>query len=423
MKKIKAVLSKCILAVFEPAVFMSVILTMALYGYYLKNELHAQDLDSLSTGNANSFGTLSDAGDLFGLPTSVSISSKASKIGEPEIGLANSESLKDGSVTSGAASSESGLTANQTTSASQSQGPKRDISVLELEEYIANQNFSRNPSLESRGILVRTYERMALALCFPPIAFLVNNKTLDSDPRCNEILAKVKALHQNNTVVICAEKGVDSLECVRSFETQGVRKYRAGEIDKLNIVNNNKDPLSSPEVKARFTLIQKKLLEDITAFKNDRSIENLLKLDATFYPVLAIICSNDALLLSTQPTKAGTTLSNLGNTVSGSIAESIRFLEQDFSMPTPKPTVGENLAVENNDFFRSRILSDRCFDTIVDAVAIDSRLPSPLCFRDGFIGPSCLSALRRFQNLKDTKKPTESTSPSKGKSKDGLASF
>ena len=301
----------------------------------------------------------------------------------------------------------------------------RNLGILDLEEYLATSRYAAKPNLEERGILVRVYERIALALCFPSLNNIVKGNTqMETEPRCQEILDKLAKLHSNNTILICSQKGVESVDCARSFETQAVRKYEDGELARLDLTSRGNSPLDSPEINARFLVLQKKLLSNIDTFKAHFTISNLKSLDSSLYPVLAIICSNDGLELTIEKAKAEpASVASFGEALS--IAEAINGLNDSGKKraPTPKPT--KTSIVESTTFFRSRILSVQCFDTITDALNLDPRLSSAICYRDGFIAPSCISALRRIQSLKEppvTGTANASSLANKAKS-DGLASF
>lgn len=309
-------------------------------------------------------------------------------------------------------------TAQQSPQESPSQ---HSLGILDLEEHIANSRFTAKPGLAERGMLVRVYERIALASCFPPIPSLLKGITLEADTRCKETLQKLSNLHSNNAILICAQKGVDSVDCIRSYESQHVRKFKPGEAERLNLTSKPRNPLDSPEVKARFTTLQKKLLDQIAVYKKQFSIANLKELDSSLFSVLILICSDDALELTLE--KAIKEIPASGSSMKDvlSLTKEIESLGQT-EQPS-KPSAAATIANKESEtnFFRSRILSTQCYDTIIDALNIDFRLSSAVCFRDGFIAPSCLSALRRIQTLKEP--PKEGSTPTPKAQTDGLATF
>lgn len=322
----------------------------------------------------------------------------------------SSEAIKSPEATPSALDSIMQMSANS------SQGPK--LGILDLEEYIARDRFNKNPTLLERAVLVRVYERIALALCFPPLNTLINTEApLPLDSNCNNVLDKLAKIHSNNTILICAKNGVDSLECARSHEEQAVRKYQSGEYEKLSLTSKAKKPLDLPEINEKFKSLQKKLFDDIDTLKSQFSITNLKNLDASLYKVLAIICTDDALQLSEKPVKnnANSFADILSN--DDSLISEIEGLKSRKPEPTATPKLktqdGQELAL----YYRTRILSDSCYDSIVDASLIDNRIASAVCFKEGFLSPSCLSGLRRLKSLKDPNAPEQKVQ------KDSLASF
>jgi hypothetical protein len=296
--------------------------------------------------------------------------------------------------------------------------PKK-LGMLEIEEHFATTKFAEKPGLDERGILVRVYERMATALCFPPLSYIMNGATIEADANCADVLSKLEQLHSNNTVLTCARAGLDSVECSRSFESQSVRKYANGEAFRLRLTERKIDPLEKPEIKTRFDNLKKQLMNSIDAFSKEKSILNLKAMDAALYPVLSIICSDDGLALTFQQPSVQPTLSLTGDALS--LADAIDSLEQRSAKPTPTPApIAENSVV---NLFRTRLLSDQCYDTISDALSIDNRLPSAICYKDSFLSPSCISALRRFRLLKSENAGVGNSNEKNRPQKDGLDSF
>lgn len=300
--------------------------------------------------------------------------------------------------------------------------PRRNLGVLELEQHLAKSKFEKQKGLEERATLVRVYERMAIALCFPSIAALVAQHSGEPDPRCNEILTELGSLHKNNTIITCFQQGLDSLECARAFEVQTVRPYRYGEYERLKLTLQQTSPLDSPAVSARFETLKAKMQRDIEAFNKEGSITNLKRMDASLFAVLSILCSDDGLELSVNAPEVSPTP---GKSLTGSelsLSEAIDALEAKGK--GKKPTAAPTVLSDDNAYFRTRLLSSACYDTISDALDIDVRIPSATCFRDGFLAPSCLSALRRLKTLQDP--PTKAGSVGSNSSednRDGLASF
>ncbi len=292
-----------------------------------------------------------------------------------------------------------------------------NLGVLEIEEQIALSDYDNKKDLKSRSILVQVYEKMAFTLCFPALKAIVNKHEFTPDSHCEDLLQKIEKLHANNNVLICARKGLESVECAQAFSQQMVKKASPQDLEAYKAIYSKFDPISEGAGKLRYQSFQKNLIQAHENFLSARTTSNLKILEAASYPVLSMLCRNQMLDLSKTELKKDTDKNS--ESLSG-LADSIKNFEDSvFKGPDQTPSI----APENpqSDFYKARLLSAACNDTVIDLLNTDQRLPSPICFRDSFIAPSCISALRRFRTLKDEVLPGQPTATPKPK--DSLASF
>lgn len=294
-----------------------------------------------------------------------------------------------------------------------------NLGLLEIEEQIALSNFESDQSLLNRAILLQVYEKIALALCFPSLNAILSKTDFKPDASCQQILAKIDSIHENNTFSVCAKNGIDAVACAQSFEEQSVRKANYNDNTNFKIINSGFDPTSDPLVAKRYEVLQKKLIEADKNFRSLKNISNLKSLETASFPVLALLCRNQMMELSlNDPRKKQLAPSQ---SLAG-LADSIKDFESSINDREPKEILEDDKQdnkLNENKFFRVRILSESCFDTITDLLSVDPRLPSGICFKDSFIAPSCISALRRFRTLKDDKAENLPTPTPK----DSLSSF
>jgi hypothetical protein len=294
---------------------------------------------------------------------------------------------------------------------------RKSLGLLDIEEHIAKELYEQSPTLANKSVLLQVYEKIALALCFPDVSELLSGTRPELGSDCNAVLNEIEKLHPSNSSLICARQGVDSVECAQAFQQQSVRKANSSDFTLYSSISSSKDPADSPEGQKRFSSLQNVLLQTYEQYKAEASITNLKKLELASFPLLKLICSNQMLELSeVAPEQESKTNSD---SIS-SLAESIKSFEKSLDGPEPaEVTIEKKVAELPKELFKKRILSERCFDTIADLSNLDQRLPSPICFRDSFISPSCISALRRFRNFKD-QIPVNQPSPTP---KDSLSSF
>jgi|GEM_PF-4403324 len=320
---------------------------------------------------------------------------------------------------------------------------RRDATELyELQAQLAEHAYAISKSNENRDALVMAYEKLAGLVCMPELFKTLSypgppKETIPGpfpEPGCLELLNKIQALDPQNAFATCALNGTESRPCQVAFGAQEVRELTSS-------LGWEVPAAVEMELKVHLTKNQEILKKLDNEFKNSSqtwraqpSSDNLAAMRKILAKILAIACKITLLRLEpsslTPPPKQprdelAATVAALQRTPTTPAAKgpgtgvSLR----DFDIFSAKTSGPEKESPPPQALKRVRLLPPSCLSYINQALKLTPLLPEPVCYREGFYTPACISALKDARLRFRQQSPSASKIKQSDISQDGLTSF
>ncbi len=279
-----------------------------------------------------------------------------------------------------------------------SENSSSDISIAEIEMRMAESSYRITHSEERRLELVVAYEKMLGRVCMPK---LLINKSYQPDPKnneCQDLINKVLSLYPHSPVAICARDGMLADSCKDAFVNQTF----------TTIKDDSRKP-TIPDLDLQLDALRsddddKELKEDwkqaLGAYQKESTQENLV---FTAHKLISLIKHNCNLVRISYQRED----KNGGDKQLGPLG-----MELPDNLGEKSEIASEDVAV----FIRTVAVTNRCEQTIEDALKFDPYFPAAVCLKSTLTSPACLNAHKKWTSkVKATKSSNQSVKPKEEK--------
>jgi hypothetical protein len=312
-----------------------------------------------------------------------------------------------------------------------------------------------------RSQFVFALERLVEVYCMPDLSVSLEYVGPATGEECLTHLEELETFHPNNPVALCARHGIDSDSCIDAYRSQFISNYSApsqseGLIDSQDFLVKLNAPSEAEiaETKSMYAIRSK--------FKKEPTPENKQAYEKALNVQIRERCNPVRYRLSLSPLEksyradykeekdTGDPLKELVDlysnpndaadirgdrvtTNSRSTRKAPYKNKQKENKPQKKEdyaglTVNaqEEEAVSYPEAWRVRYLPAGCETALKDAFNFDIQFPQAICYREGFMAPACIRALRaqrtRLQKFQKERQRKETAAAPK-ESPNGFTSF
>ncbi len=314
-----------------------------------------------------------------------------------------------------------------------------ELALLDLEMQNARGIISNDPN-KNVAMLIVALEPLVRATCLPYLSKDLKYAGPPQGTKCIQFLEQLEKVDQNNPVATCARFGTDSESCKDAFDQQYIhsRSYDLHGVDTILVLNPDleagiysgtyRKPGSEIDVQS----LARRLKESPTP-ENKKAYEDRLRFD------IATRCKDAEIYYTTvQPEESmkanfkpevvddselsrmikdfgkTTKTDNTNDALARQIQEKFKAAgrkDVPLAFGTPDPD-GEKAA--RKKIWRVRAISDNCSAIVTTALDYDLLFPEAICFREGFLSPTCHHALQNQIKSQEKNKPKKSNKSGAG---------
>ena len=310
----------------------------------------------------------------------------------------------------------------------------RTLEVLRMSVDMAETNYSFRKGDDTLSDLVIAYERYLVKRCMPELERTLRyNGVLDAE--CRKLIAKIYKLNPNNPVALCAEEGIDAIECEVAYDSQLLYMLKPFQINstQFSSVVDLDFKLAASQEKDAIERLNIKLADLIRRNRTGRKPEAEEQKKEVIHEILQRACRASRIIIQSSkspilgnPAKFRTTTVDFSEekeeTVTELLGEFVEEYAEGPALATPVPTIGPE--VEKEAINRIRYITESCYYAITQAINLAPETSQIECAQFGKISPQCIQARRlEKQFLPDSGKGSNTGHNTKPNSKGGFVEF
>ena len=315
-------------------------------------------------------------------------------------------------------------------------GSQEELAQLEL--TMAETLFASAPNLENRSAVLAALERLVSVTCFANL--LQKLSYVPPAPAgCQRYLGELLRQYPENPVAICARDGIDAPSCIDAFAQQTLLALETPDLPVPKHValdlklHMSKNATRIEQVESEINTANQTLAKTGTPEAREA-------LNKALGEMLALQCKVSQLVIRElaappprpTPVRTQATKPALDDPALSDIDSAIQAIRAAAGM-TPQAAERRRPDSEFQDYSqrqgkratgpfqqRVRLLPKLCIDHITQVLAFNPAHPAAICYRDSFVAPSCIQALR---TARQTKTSGSAGPRTPAKRTDGLATF
>lgn len=260
-----------------------------------------------------------------------------------------------------------------------------DMLKWELEMAESGYKLTQNP--KTKGAVISVYEKMVNTLCMPN---LLRDLDYDGNPTESECLSYIKRLlelHPDNPAALCAQRGIDDIECKLAYERQRINEFAPlGGRSSSNQFEGGLDvTINDAKVKVKVDQLMNEVGSDSVARLKRDGPKKVTEAYQKFKEALSLACRFSQVTIDAggipknTPTPRPNSISSKSRPLDTLLGKDAEEMENRFSL-APQ---------------RTRMISSLCNKVAERALRFDAEFAPAICYRHGLYTPTCIKALRK----------------------------
>lgn len=315
-------------------------------------------------------------------------------------------------------------------------GNQEELGLLQLS--MAENMYLTNATLENKAGIILALEKLVVVSCFSTLLRDLSYQ-IPASSKCQGYAERLLEQNQDNPLALCARDGFDSQGCRTAFSQQAVAAVGSPGITvPEHVLMELKLHLTKNAVRTEQLNVE--LAKTVQQLQNKPSLEASDEFRKALGQVLAIQCFSPQVALkevSARPTVPpppvptskvipDPSYSDLQAAIhtlkatSSAVELSKDALEERYGVHKAAQPPPEPQATPAPYQLRVRVLPPDCLQFIAQALRLDPKSPEAICYRDSFVAPSCLDAVKAARAIK---RPAKKGAGSNQKPRDGLDNF
>lgn len=252
-----------------------------------------------------------------------------------------------------------------------------DISIAEIELRMAESNYRIDQSQERLFELVVAYEKILGPVCMPKLLIDQDFKPDPENEKCHELIEKTLALYPHSPIAICARDGISSDSCTNAFTHQTFSLIDSDSSSQKPMIPDLDLQLEALRQEDDDKELKDDWNEAARAYGLDKTKENLIFAARKLISLINHNCKLTRISYKKREndSKDHDLLGPLGIAKTEHLSETT-----------------ENAEI----FMRTIAATNRCKDTIEDALKFDPYFPTAVCIKNSLVSPACLDAHKRW---------------------------